>query len=100
MSHADVGAVFAALADPTRRRMLAALLRDGETSVPSLSAALPISRQMVAKHLATLDSAGLVERGAGRGREVSYRLRDGALHDAPPAGSAKPRCSGTSASGG
>lgn len=79
---ADVGAVFAALADPTRRRMLAALLRDGETSVPSLSAALPISRQMVAKHLATLDNAGLLERSAGRGREVSYRLRDGALHDA------------------
>ena len=82
MSHADVGTVFAALADPTRRRMVQALLRDGQTSVPALSAALPISRQMVAKHLATLDHAGLLERAPGRGREVSYRLRDGALRDA------------------
>ena len=78
----DVGAVFAALADPTRRVMIEALLRDGTTSVPRLSAALPISRQAVAKHLATLDHAGLVERAPAAGREVRYRLRDGALEPA------------------
>ena len=75
----DVGAVFAALADPTRRRMVETLLDEGTTSVPALTAALPITRQAVAKHLATLDHAGLVERAGGAGREVHYRLREGAL---------------------
>ncbi|HEX5225478.1 MAG TPA: metalloregulator ArsR/SmtB family transcription factor [Solirubrobacteraceae bacterium] len=74
-----IGPVFAALADPTRRTMVQALLRDGTTSVPALTAALPISRQAVAKHLATLDGAGLIERAPGPGREVRYRLRERAL---------------------
>jgi DNA-binding transcriptional ArsR family regulator len=78
----DPGPVFAALADPTRREMVSALLREGTTSVPALTAALPISRQAVAKHLVTLDDAGLVERIPGGGREVHYRLRAGALHPA------------------
>lgn len=78
----ELGHVFAALADPTRRAMIDALLRDGTTSVPTLSAELPITRQAVAKHLATLDAAGLVERAPGAGREVRYRLRDGALESA------------------
>ncbi|HXP38495.1 MAG TPA: metalloregulator ArsR/SmtB family transcription factor [Solirubrobacteraceae bacterium] len=75
----ELGAVFAALADPTRRSMIEALLRDGTTSVPRLSADLPITRQAVAKHLAALDHAGLVERAPASGREVRYRLRGGAL---------------------
>jgi len=74
-----VGPVFAALADPTRRLMVEELLRDGTTSVPALSAVLPITRQAVAKHLAALDHAGLVERAPASGREVRYRLRAGAL---------------------
>jgi DNA-binding transcriptional ArsR family regulator len=77
-----VGPVFSALADPTRRQMVEAILRDGTTSVPALSATLPISRQAVAKHLSTLGQAGLVERAPARGREVHYRLRDGALQPA------------------
>jgi predicted ArsR family transcriptional regulator len=77
-----VGPVFAALADPTRRLMLEQMLRDGSTSVPALSAVLPITRQAVAKHLATLDHAGLVERAPAAGREVRYRLRAGALSPA------------------
>jgi DNA-binding transcriptional ArsR family regulator len=75
----ELGQVFAALSDPTRRAMIEALLREGTTSVPRLTAELPISRQAVAKHLATLDHAGLVERAPAGGREVRYRLRDGAL---------------------
>lgn len=71
--------IFAALADPTRRWVVEALIRDGSTSVPTLAAALPITRQAVAKHVATLDAAGLVERAPGGGREVRYRLREGAL---------------------
>jgi DNA-binding transcriptional ArsR family regulator len=78
----DVGAVFAALADPTRRQVVEALLRDGSTSVPLLTSALPITRQAIAKHLATLGEAGLVERASSEGREVRYRLRAGALEPA------------------
>jgi DNA-binding transcriptional ArsR family regulator len=78
----DVGPVFAALADPTRRWMLEAFLREGSTSAPALASSLPITRQAVAKHLATLSAAGLVERVPGSGREVRYRLRDGALDPA------------------
>jgi DNA-binding transcriptional ArsR family regulator len=42
-----------------------------------LTAELPITRQAVAKHLAVLEDAGLVERGGGAGREVHYRLAEG-----------------------
>ena len=62
--------------------MLQALLRDRTTTVPALTATLPISRQAVAKHISTLDGAGLIERGPASGREVSYRLRSGALGSA------------------
>jgi DNA-binding transcriptional ArsR family regulator len=78
----DPGPIFAALADPTRREMVATLLRDGTTSVPALTEAFPITRQAVAKHLAALDGAGLVERVPGGGREVRYRLTDNALDPA------------------
>lgn len=77
----DLGAVLGALADPTRRHVVETLLRDGSTTVPALTAALPISRQAVAKHLATLDAAGLVDRSRA-GREVRYSLREGALRPA------------------
>jgi predicted ArsR family transcriptional regulator len=79
---ADPGPVFAALADPTRRWMVETLLREGSASVPGMSSALPITRQAVAKHLATLSAAGLIERAPGGGREVHYRLRDRALDPA------------------
>jgi len=59
--------------------MVQALLREGSTSVPALTAELPITRQAVAKHLATLDHAGLIERTPAAGRGVRYRLRPGAL---------------------
>jgi DNA-binding transcriptional ArsR family regulator len=79
----QLGLVFGALADPTRRQMLDALMRDGSTSVPALTADLPITRQAVAKHLAALTGAGLVEREPpSHGREVRYRLRPGALDPA------------------
>ena len=76
----QLGLVFGALADPTRRQMLGTLMRDGSTSVPALTAELPITRQAIAKHLATLNDAGLVERApSARGREVHYRLTPEAL---------------------
>jgi DNA-binding transcriptional ArsR family regulator len=74
--------VFSALADPTRRRVVETLLREGDTSVPVLTGRLPMSRQAVAKHLTALDEAGLVQRSPGRGREVRWSLRPGALRPA------------------
>lgn len=62
--------------------MVETLLREGSTSVPTLTAVLPITRQAIAKHLATLDDAGLIERSPAAGREVRYRLREGALDPA------------------
>ncbi len=79
----QLGLVFGALADPTRRQMLGTLMRDGSTSVPALTAELPISRQAVAKHLSALRGAGLIEREpVASGREVHYRLTPGALEPA------------------
>jgi DNA-binding transcriptional ArsR family regulator len=69
--HADLGAVLAALADPTRRVLLDALAESGQASATSLADRLPVSRQAVVKHLQVLDGAGLVE-GRRAGREVLY----------------------------
>jgi DNA-binding transcriptional ArsR family regulator len=82
MTADPLGPVFAALADPTRRHVVETLVREGSTSVPALNAALPISRQAIAKHLAALGEAGLIERSPDAGREVRYRLRPGALRPA------------------
>ena len=70
---------FAALADPTRRGMVAGAAARRLDSVPALRAELPITRQAVAKHVATLEHAGLLERAPGSGREVRYGLRGGAI---------------------
>lgn len=73
-----VAEVLAALADPTRRRLLDALAARGEASATALAADVPVSRQAIVKHLAVLERAGLVE-GARRGREVSYVVRAAGL---------------------
>lgn len=74
-----LGAVFAALADPSRRHMVETMLREGETTVPALTARLPMTRQAVAKHLGALADAGLVAGERGAGREVRYHLVPGAF---------------------
>jgi DNA-binding transcriptional ArsR family regulator len=66
--------VFAALADPTRRAILAALATGGPATATDLGARLPISRQAVAKHLALLAEAGLVVAEPGERRRVRYRV--------------------------
>jgi DNA-binding transcriptional ArsR family regulator len=70
----EVDELWAAVADPTRRRLLDALLAQQEATATTLARELPITRQAVAKHLAVLDRAGLVE-GDRRGREVRYVVR-------------------------
>jgi DNA-binding transcriptional ArsR family regulator len=65
----DVGDVFAALSDPTRRSVMEHVARSGGATATQLAAELPVTRQAVAKHLAVLAGAGLVEaRRAGRER--------------------------------
>ena len=67
--------VFAALADPTRRAILAALASGGPATATDLAARLPITRQAIAKHLALLAQAGLVTAEPGERRRVRYRVR-------------------------
>ena len=64
-------AVFGALADPTRRRLLELLIDARRASATSLAEGLPVSRQAVIKHLHVLEAAGLVNR-VRSGREVLY----------------------------
>jgi DNA-binding transcriptional ArsR family regulator len=59
---------FAALADPTRRQILA-LLAQGEKTVNQLSEPFDISQPAISKHLKVLERAGLIERG----REAQWR---------------------------
>ncbi len=67
--------VFAALADPTRRAILAALAAGGPATATDLAVTLPITRQGIAKHLGLLAEAGLVTPEPGERRRVRYRLR-------------------------
>ena len=67
--------VFTALADPSRRAILAALAADGPATATDLATRLPITRQAIAKHLALLAEAGLVAAEPGERRRVRYRLR-------------------------
>jgi ArsR family transcriptional regulator, cadmium/lead-responsive transcriptional repressor len=81
---AEDDALWAAVADPTRRRVLDALLDHGEANTTMLADGLPVTRQAVAKHLAVLDRVGLVA-GQRRGREVRYAVRLERLDDAAEA---------------
>ena len=67
--------VFVALADPSRRAILAALATGGPATATDLATRLPIPRQAIAKHLALLTEAGLVTAEPGERRRVRYRLR-------------------------
>ncbi len=60
--------VFAALADPTRRAILARLT-EGEATVNDLAAPFPVSLQAISKHLKVLERAGLIARG----RDAQWR---------------------------
>jgi DNA-binding transcriptional ArsR family regulator len=67
--------VFTALADPSRRAILAALASGGPATATDLASRLPITRQAIAKHLTLLAEAGLVTAEPGERRRVRYRLR-------------------------
>jgi DNA-binding transcriptional ArsR family regulator len=71
MAREPSDAVFAALADPTRRSILRAVAERGPVTATALSDGLPISRQAVAKHLGLLRHAGLVVADRA-GRETQF----------------------------
>jgi DNA-binding transcriptional ArsR family regulator len=68
MADDQLSLTFAALADPTRRAMLARLA-EGEATVNELAAPFDISLQAVSKHLKVLERAGLISRG----RDAQWR---------------------------
>ena len=76
-----VDEVFSALSDPTRRAVLQSLSARPELTASRLAGELPITRQAVAKHLAALQRAGLVEPRR-QGRETRYVLTPAPLADA------------------
>lgn len=65
--------LWSAIGEPTRRRMIDALLADGGGTSTSLSHQLPVTRQAIARHLGVLDEAGLVH-GSPVGRERRYEV--------------------------
>ena len=79
MSPDHLSTTFSALADPTRRAILARLA-SGETSVTELAAPFEMSMPAISKHLKVLERAGLIARG----REAQWRpcrLEAGPLKD-------------------
>jgi DNA-binding transcriptional ArsR family regulator len=77
MTAAD-DALWSAVGDPTRRRMLDLLLADGAGTATTLSDRLPVTRQAVAKHLVVLDRVGLVH-ATPAGRERRYEVDEAQL---------------------
>lgn len=74
--------VFSAISDPTRRTVIRLLSEHGPGSATELAGRLTVSRQAVAKHLAALAEAGLVEVAEVEGREKRFRLTPAPLADA------------------
>jgi DNA-binding transcriptional ArsR family regulator len=70
--------VFAALSDPTRRRLLDQLSVEGPLTATQMAASYPVSRQALVKHLGTLAAAGLLDAKRS-GREVRYGVIPGRL---------------------
>jgi ArsR family transcriptional regulator, cadmium/lead-responsive transcriptional repressor len=73
--------LWAAIAEPSRRRLLDALLATPGISASALARELPLTRQAIAKHLTVLEQSGLV-RTAKVGREVQYNVDPERLHEA------------------
>src|ERR1043166_4359044 len=80
MAH-RTAAVFAALGDETRLRVVGRLCREGPMSITKLTDGFAISRQAVTKHLRVMKTAGLVRRRRN-GRESVWNLEEQRLADA------------------
>jgi DNA-binding transcriptional ArsR family regulator len=77
---ADMDAVFRAVADPGRRRLLDLLHARGGQTLRQLCAEMEMTRQAVSKHLGILEAANLVAT-ARRGREKLHYLNPVPIHD-------------------
>ncbi len=71
----QLSAVFGALADPTRRAILARLA-DGDLAVRDLAAPFPMSQPAVSRHLKVLESAGLISRSRRATARLSHLEAD------------------------
>ena len=71
----SLSAVFGALADPTRRAILARLA-DGDATVAELTAPFPYSQPAISRHLKVLEAAGLVSRTRRRTARLSHLEAD------------------------
>jgi DNA-binding transcriptional ArsR family regulator len=80
-SEAELDRTFSALADPTRRALLARLGREDGVSVSELAEPFPVSLPAILKHLNVLSDAGLIRREKS-GRTVTCRLNAAPLADA------------------
>jgi DNA-binding transcriptional ArsR family regulator len=80
MATDQLSVTFSALADPTRRAIMARL-SEGEATVNELAEPFPITVQAVSQHLRVLERAGLIERGRSAQLRPS-RLRGAPLKDA------------------
>jgi len=76
-----LASVFAALGDPTRLKLVAALCAGGVFSIAQLTANTELTRQGVTKHLQVLADAGVV-RDVKRGRERLWQLEPGQIEEA------------------
>ena len=81
MTHGPGEQVFHALADSTRRTLIGYLSQHETATATELAVDLPVTRQAVAKHLNSLEEAGLVDRRRV-GRETRYRLTPQPLTEA------------------
>ena len=78
---ANHAAIFAALGDETRLKLLARLSEAGPQSIAALAGGFDISRQAITKHLRVIGAAGLAN-SEPRGREIVWQLEPRGLADA------------------
>jgi DNA-binding transcriptional ArsR family regulator len=77
----DDDELWAAVADPTRRKLLDLLIAHGHATATTLTVEMPVSRQAISKHLMLLQRVGLVDCER-QGREVRYEVREDRLAEA------------------
>lgn len=77
----DDDALWEAMADPTRQKLLDLLIACGPATATTLTADMPVSRQAISKHLSLLQRVGLID-GHRQGREVRYEVRQQRLGEA------------------
>ena len=80
-SQAKITAVFSALADPTRRRILAKLSKSGEGAVTTLAKPFRVSLPAISRHLRVLEKARLIDRRR-KGRVHMIRFRPAGMEQA------------------